>query len=211
VVAPPRLQVRTRGTPAAPCGAPRTPAALALRLFERQAASTCTYCHDPLSVARHACGCGAAYHRDCWTELGRCATLGCLGRPDHDDRRRAGLCPGCGVSVARTLPWERLACKGCGARYHLGCRMQRARCATTGCRSGDRDRWGAPPPAPPEPLLSVDLSLRVVLALLTGAGPSTLLLSWTSDAVASLALGLALAAASLALTSRVRVAPAPTA
>lgn len=204
-----RLQVRPRATPAS-CGAPRSPAAIALHLFERQAASTCTYCHELLQVSRRTCGCGAAYHRDCWSELGRCATLGCLGRPDHADRRRAGLCPGCGTSVARTLPWERLGCHGCGVQYHLGCRMQRARCATTGCRSGERDRWGVPAPAPHEPLIGRERLLRVALAVLTGAGPATLLLGWTSDALASLALGVALAVASLALTRRVR-APAPTA
>jgi hypothetical protein len=138
-----------------------------LRLAERAGATTCAYCHDPLDPARHDCGCGAAYHRDCWAELGKCATLGCAGRADADDRRRGGRCPQCHTTVSQALPWERLGCAGCGAVYHLGCRIQRARCATRGCRSGDHDGWGVPRPPERAPLLGAEQRALLVRSLAT--------------------------------------------
>jgi len=39
----------------------------------------CPYCREdlPPTLVRPCEDCGAAYHRDCWTELGGCGTLGC--------------------------------------------------------------------------------------------------------------------------------------
>lgn len=211
-----RVQVRARGpsTPLAPSAslaadeqtaalqtgaAPLTDSArlAGLRLCERAAATTCAYCHDPLDPTRHDCGCGAAYHRDCWAELGKCGTLGCLGRADADDRRRGGRCPQCYTSVHQALPWERLGCAGCGAVYHLGCRLHRARCATRGCRSGDHDAWGAPAPPTRRPLLGATQRARLVRALsicLLAALTSWGLLAATGEPLTAWALGALVAA-----------------
>ncbi|MCO5170194.1 MAG: hypothetical protein M9894_27990 [Planctomycetes bacterium] len=171
-----------------------TPAVV--RVAARASAATCAYCHDPLDPARHDCGCGAAYHRDCWAELGACATLGCAGRADVDDRRRGGRCPGCHGKVTSAFAWERLACAGCGAVYHLGCRGNRARCATRGCGSGDHDGWGVPRPAPRRPRLTADQRELVARSLaslgVSGAVTSTLL-ALTGNPVVSLSLGVAAA------------------
>lgn len=180
------LRVEVRGRPA-------------LRLSERVAASTCAYCHDPLDPARRDCGCGAAYHRDCWAELGRCATLGCLARADADDRRRGGRCPQCHLSVHQALPWERLRCGGCGSVYHLGCRVQRARCAMRGCRSGEHDHWGVPLPPPRRALLApaqrefvrtlAVVLFRTAVTSVMAALATSVLLACTDEWVVSALLG----------------------
>jgi len=38
----------------------------------------CVYCHD--SDPEFSCYCHAYYHLECWNELNKCATLGCLGK-----------------------------------------------------------------------------------------------------------------------------------
>lgn len=169
-----------------------------VRVSERASATTCAYCHDPLDPARHDCGCGAAYHRDCWAELGACGTLGCAALADVDDRRRGGRCPACHLSVASAFAWERLACAACGALYHLGCRARRARCATRGCPSGDHDGWGAPRPPARPPRLTADqraLAARSLASLgVSGAVTSSLLLL-TGEPVVALGLGVVAALA----------------
>jgi hypothetical protein len=191
----------------------RSRVARAIDLVERQAASTCAYCHDPLSADPRACGCGAAYHLDCWLELGRCGTLGCTQRPCALDLQRSGVCPGCRAPAARTLPWERAEC-ACGAIYHLGCRMLRRRCVTPGCPRGDHDGWGHAPVVAPRGLLaSLALALGgallprgAVQCALTGGGATLLVASLTvlerGDRAAALAMcGLSLVG-SLGLGSR---------
>ncbi len=131
---------------------------LAPRLIPRGVASRCGYCLEVLAPARRAtCRCGAAYHSDCWTELDRCATLGCECRPSPADRARAGACPACRLDLRGTFRWERGACGGCGAVYHLGCRATRARCATAGCACGRDDLWGGAFSAPHSPGLTTSL------------------------------------------------------
>lgn len=182
-----RVQVRARPGEAQP-----DVQVTGLRLSERVAASTCAYCHDPLDPARHDCGCGAAYHRDCWAELGKCATLGCVARADANDRRRGGRCPQCHTSVSQALPWERLGCAGCGSVYHLGCRIQRARCATRGCRSGEHDGWGVPrPPARRSVLTSEQraLVLRSAVTNVIAALATWGFLSLTEHLLVSAVLG----------------------
>lgn len=217
------LRVEVRARP--PAGGPREGPASApgagegppphgvtgLRLQERAAASTCAYCHDPLPHARHDCGCGAAYHRDCWAELGRCATLGCAGRADADDRRRGGRCPQCHTSVSQALPWERLGCGGCGAVYHLGCRLHRSRCATRGCQSGDHDGWGAPRVPARPPLLTPERRALLVRALMTNvvAAATTLgLVALTDELLVSGVTG-AIMAVLVAFASSAEPAPGP--
>lgn len=138
------------------------------RLIARGAASRCGYCLEVLAPTRRAtCRCGAAYHSDCWTELERCATLGCEVRPSAADRARAGACPGCRCDLRGTFRWERGACGGCGAVYHLGCRATRARCATAGCARGRDDLWGGAVSAPPPP----GLTSRLVTLATRAFGP----------------------------------------
>lgn len=52
-----------------------------LRRFRPGPACTCAYCHDSLDQgAETSCpSCHAAYHPECQEELGRCASLGCVG------------------------------------------------------------------------------------------------------------------------------------
>lgn len=121
-------------------------------VHERQAAARCAYCRDPLPASRRSCACGAAYHRDCFVELGRCGTLGCFVRPEREDRARTGCCASCGGSLGRALPWERSPCRGCGTSYHLGCRSVRVRCVAPTCHSGAHDGWGGPRPRAPAEL-----------------------------------------------------------
>lgn len=67
-----------------------------MRVTEVRRAVRCALCHDDLSGQAVACaGCGARGHVDCWTDLGRCPSLGCavrdVVRPVPDHRLRRGL------------------------------------------------------------------------------------------------------------------------
>lgn len=75
-----------------------------MRIVTTRAAARCAVCHDDLGEVAVACaGCDARGHVDCWTDLGRCPSLGCAPREavgSPKPRRRWRLLGLLGVGTA---------------------------------------------------------------------------------------------------------------
>jgi hypothetical protein len=85
----------------------------------------CTICHTLIQPADSVAACpecSQEYHRECWDELGGCATYGCekaaeAQKPEQPDYHPGGwgdekTCPKCGRQITSSL----LDCR-CGARF----------------------------------------------------------------------------------------------
>jgi len=120
----------------------------------------CPYCREdlPPTLVRPCEDCGAAYHRDCWTELGGCGTLGCVGLEADTP------CATCRGEVGREHLI--LACRGCRGLHHAECAIPGSDCRDPKCGGTleflkAKPDWTEPPlryvPPPRPPPTCADL------------------------------------------------------